>query len=119
MTATIESMAENIKRNLTKNGFPANPVSLPLEKLYESAHREGLNFNKVLEFLDSQGISHEKTTDKIIFKTKMSMQDMMSKAQEMMKNMSPDQLAEIKRMYETMSPEERERMMAMAKSMGV
>ncbi len=118
MTATIQSMAENIMRNLAKHGFPGNSVSLPLERLYESAHRDGVNFNKVLEHLDAQGIGHEKTTEKIIFNLKSSMQDLMTKAQEMMKNMTPDQLAAVKKMVENMSPEEREQMMKMAQSMG-
>ena len=111
MATTIQSMAENIIRNLAKHGFPSNPVSLPLERLYETAHRDGINFNKVLEHLDAQGVAHEKTAEKIIFSIKASMQDIMSKAQELMKNMSPEQLEAIKKMVENMSPEERERLM--------
>jgi hypothetical protein len=52
---------------LNKNGFPDNRVSLPLERMYESAYQKGLNFNRVLAFLEAKGIGHEKTTDKIIF----------------------------------------------------
>jgi hypothetical protein len=57
----------NIIAILEKNGFPENQVSLPLEKMYESAHEKGINFNKVLEYLATKGIAHAKTTEKIIF----------------------------------------------------
>lgn len=129
-------MADNIKRNLAKNGFPASSVALPLERLYESAHRDGLNFNKVLELLDQDGISHSKTAEKIIFSKKadatpglnidalknldfknMDMTSMMAQAAELVKNMSPSQIAEIKQMYDNMSPDERAQMAEMAKSM--
>jgi hypothetical protein len=57
----------NIVKNLEKNGFPDKRVSLPLEKLYESAYNKGLNFNRVLEFLAEKDIQHEKTAEKIVF----------------------------------------------------
>jgi len=140
MATLIQHMADNIKRNLDKNGFPAASVALPLEKLYESAHRDGLNFNKVLEHLEHEGISHSKTAEKIIFSKKpdqnpnqklglnldalknmdfqnMDMTSMMAQAAELMKNMTPTQMAEIKQMYDNMSPEERSKMAEMAKSM--
>ena len=56
-----------IMKNLEKNGFPANNVALPLERMYESAYEKGLNFNKVFSFLADRGIYHEKTTEKVIF----------------------------------------------------
>jgi hypothetical protein len=136
MTTSIQDMADNIKRNIAKNGFPVSSVALPLERLYESAHRDGLNFNKVLELLDQDGISHSKTPDKIIFSKKpetksglnldtlknmdfknMDMSSMMAQAAELMKNMTPSQMAEIKQMYDSMSPDERARMAEIAKSM--
>jgi hypothetical protein len=67
MTTTVNDMADNIMRNLEKNGFPGNPVALPLERLYESAHNAGLNFNKVLDFLQAKGVANTKTAEKIIF----------------------------------------------------
>jgi hypothetical protein len=67
MTITIQDMADNILRTLEKNGFPANSVALPLERLYESAHKSGLNFNKVLDLLSTLGITNSKTPEKIIF----------------------------------------------------
>lgn len=137
-------MASNIKRNLEKNGFPANPVALPLERLYESAHRDGINFNKVLEALEADGVTNSKTAEKIIFSQRLpevmtesdspvsglnldalknmdfknlNMDSAMSKASEMMKSMSPSQLSEIKKMYDNMSADERAKLMDMAKSM--
>lgn len=67
MTITIQEMADNIVRNLEKNGFPANSVALPLERLYESADKSGINFNKVLDLLSTQGIGNSKTPEKIVF----------------------------------------------------
>ena len=67
MSITIQDMADNILRNLEKNGFPANSVALPLERLYESAHKSGINFNKVLELMASMGITNSKTPEKIVF----------------------------------------------------
>jgi hypothetical protein len=61
--AFVQSVIDNIK----KNGFPDKKVSLPLEQLYEAAHRRGINLNKVLETLDGIQIAHTKTPEKIIF----------------------------------------------------
>ncbi len=57
----------NIIETLHKNGFPEKKVALPLEKMYETAHEKGLNFNVILDFLKQKDIDHEKTTEKIIF----------------------------------------------------
>ena len=67
MSLTIQDMADNILRNLEKNGFPGNAVALPLERLYESAHKSGINFNKVLDLLLAMGIANAKTAEKITF----------------------------------------------------
>lgn len=71
---TIEDMVLNIKNTLSKNGFPQKAVALPLERLYEAAHRDGLNFNKVLSELAAAGIEHEKTSEKVIFREKPAAQ---------------------------------------------
>lgn len=61
----------NLLSNLSKNGFPERKVALPLDKLYESAHNKGVNFNKILAFLlEQKDIDHEKTSTKIIFSPK-------------------------------------------------
>lgn len=136
---TVEDMVAVVKRNLEKHGFPGNSVALPLERLYEAAHRDGVNFNKVLDLLASEGIANEKTAEKIIFRpqtpppssspfaglnfdglkdldfSKMNMSDMMKQAQEMMKNLSPSQKLELKKMYDNMSPEERSKIMETVK----
>ena len=121
----------NILSTLQKNGYPKNKVSLPLEKMYESAYERGLNFNKVLEFLEEKGTSHEKTTDKIIFFEKVSepvveenpqmpdMMGLMNQAQEMMRNMSPDQLKNLQNMYANMDDSQKEAIMKQAKDMGL
>lgn len=123
--AAYEPFLSNIVGILTKNGYPAKRVSLPLEKMYEVAYEKGLNFNKVLTHLEAQGIAHEKTTDKLVFfpaaLAAPSADDapdfsaMMAKAQELMSNMSPEQLQHIKSMIDNMSPEERDALMQQAK----
>jgi hypothetical protein len=66
----VQSVIDNVK----KNGFPEKRVAFPLEKMYEFAENKGINFNKVLETLDSIQIAHEKTPEKIVFYPKDRMQ---------------------------------------------
>ena len=145
-----------ILKNLEKNGFPQSQVAFPLDPLWASADKKGLNFRKVLDFLKEKSIDHEMTGDKIIFKALepeeveaapadsnpiadmlkdpnnpfasllngpnpldgLSGGDLMSKATEFMKNMSPQQLSQIQQMVSSMTPEERENLMEQAKGMG-
>ena len=136
-TKTVADLVENIRTILAKNGFPGNRVALPMERLYESAHRDGLNFNKVLAELEILGIANEKNSEKIIFFERqqpgaeafsmdrlkdmdfsnMSTDEMMRQASAMMQSMSPDQLKKIKDMYDSLSPEERANLLDMAKSL--
>lgn len=121
-----EPFLKNILGILEKNGYPEKRVSLPLERMYEVAYEKGLNFNKTLTQLEAKGVAHEKTKDKIVFfpasaagSEAGAMPDfatMMAKAQEMMKNMTPEQLQQIEKMISNMSPEERDALMQQAQS---
>ena len=138
----VQTVIDNIK----KNGFPQKKVSFPLEQMYEIAEKNNINFNKVLETLDSIQIEHEKTPDKIIFFPKkvdpieaspnikstplmpdidpsmfknMDLSQLASTAANMMKNMSPKQLENIKDMYSNMSDEQRAEIMERAKKFGL
>ena len=132
---------------LKSNGFPENQVTLPLEKMYEVAHSKGLNFNKVLAFLEEkEGICHQKTDEKILFfpsEPESSSQpspfdlsnldemmkqgegmpgpmgNLMKQAKDMMDNMSPDQLQGMMKMFENMSEDQKSDMMKKAKDMGL
>ena len=108
-----------ILKNLSNNGFPMKRVSLPLEKLYEAADKKGANLNQILENLSTEGTMHEKSEDKIIFHAQMPQNmdsdDMMKQAQEMMGQMTPEQIAEIQKMVANMSLQEREELMSKAK----
>lgn len=128
----LESFTDHITSLLNKNGYPDKKVALPLERMYEAAHEKGLNFNKVLELLSSKGISHEKTAEKVIFFKSTppetaapasgnapNLQDMMAKAQEMLKTMSPEQLQQIQDLVGKMSPEEKAEMIKRAQAMGI
>lgn len=130
-----------ILQTLDQNGFPDKKVSLPLEKLYESAHAKGINFNRILEFLsEKEGISHQKEGDRIIFSKSvppdteqtasspfsgfnmdglknMDLGSIMSQAQELMKNLSPDQISKAQEFVKNMPPEQMEKMANMFSGM--
>jgi hypothetical protein len=125
MIETIETFVENITKTLKKNGYPDKKVALPLERMYEVAHAKGLNFNKARDVLKEQGIDHEKTTEKVIFfpktasRPKMDFATMAAQAQEMMRNMSPEQLKAIQDMVANMTDEQKLEMMKQAKDLGI
>lgn len=126
MIETLETFVANITRTLEKNGYPGKRVALPLERMYEVAHEKGLNFNKAIELLGAQGIDHEKTAEKVIFFPKVApvadgakMDAMFQQAQEMMKNMSPEQLKAIQDMVANMTDDQKLEMMKQAKNMGL
>ncbi len=122
MIETIDTFVANITRTLEKNGFPGKRVALPLERMYEVAHEKGLNFNKALEELQARGVEHEKTTEKVIFFPRAAaskVDDMFQQAQEMMKNMSPEQLKAIQDMVANMTDDQKLEMMKQAKDMGL
>ena len=123
----LNRFSQDILANLEKNGYPANRVALPLEKMYEVAHNKGLNFNKALELLGNKGVAHEKTTEKVIFYPKEEnalpsldkMKEMAKHAEEMMKNMSPEDLKKVQDMVANMSESERQEMLSQAKNLGL
>ena len=93
--AELEPFLANIVKTLSKSGFPEKRVALPLERMYEVAHEKGLNFNKALAALEERGISHEKTSEKIIFFPKADFADMMAQAQQLFAGMTEEQRAEL------------------------
>lgn len=122
-----DQFINQIIKNLESNGFPAKKVSFDLEKMYEVADNKSLSFNNILDILNTDhNIQHSKTVDKIIF-SKQNLQaedmkineDMMAQAQQMMENMSEEELQNIKSMYENMSDDQRAQMMEQAKKMGL
>lgn len=141
----LQDFIAKIETALIKNGYPNNRVALPLERMYESAYEKGLNFNKALDLLAQRGIAHEKTSEKLIFFPAPSTPDiindedpisafgkmdpsafqginfneMMAKATELLKNMSPDQMAQMQKMVADMTPEQREEMLKKAKDFGL
>lgn len=135
-----------IMETLNNNGFPEKKVALPLESLYEAASKKGLSFNRVLDFLEEKGISHEKTTEKIIFAAAtlpssetqaentqqgpfpnfdpqafagLNMSEMIAKAGEMMKSMDPQQLKSIQDLYQNMSEEDKKNILKKARDLGL
>lgn len=135
MSEIQDTFIEKILNTLESNGFPAKKVSLPTEKLYEAADNKDLSLNTVLEQIKATGIESEITPEKIIFskvslesplggfdpsKLKdMSQEEVMKKAQEFMKSMTPDQMSEVKNMYANMSQDEKDEVMKKGKDMGL
>lgn len=140
----LEAFAETIRSNLEKNGFPQRPVAFPIEHLYEAAARRGLSFNRVLEVLAGQGVAHEKTPERVIFRVppapsnaadpfegldlsgidmsalqNMSPDQMMAAAAQAMQQLSPEQLQSLQGMVEGLTPEDQERMIEQAKKLGL
>jgi hypothetical protein len=105
---------------LKTNGFPQKRVSLPTEKMYESADNKGLSFNKVLEELKAQhNIAAEIGAEKIIFSQTVGKEDMMKQAQEMMAKMDPEELRKIQEMFTNMTAEQKEEILKKGKDMGI
>ena len=107
----LEAFVEVVLRNLEKNGFPLNPVSFPLEKMYETASLRGFSFNKVRDSLRERGIDTELDGERVVFSQKAPSPDeadlekMSAVAEQILQNMSPEQQAQITRMMQDMSPE--------------
>lgn len=115
------SLKDQILSNLKNNGFPAKKVSLPLERMYEVADNKGENLNTILEELKLEGIDHDKTVDKIIFKSAMPNldSDAFAKAQEMMKAMGPEEMKKLQDQVANMSDEDKAKLLEQAKAMGL
>jgi hypothetical protein len=124
-----EQFVQNLLSIITKNGYPTKKVALPLEKMYETAHKKQLNFNKVLDMLKDRGVFHEKTNERVIFfpqevappspsSDSHSMAGMMAQAMEMLQKLTPEQRKELEEKVLNMSDEEKAIMMQKAKEMG-
>lgn len=115
------ALKDQILANLKNNGFPEKKVSLPMDKMYEVADDKGENLNKILDELKLQGIDHEKTGEKIIFKSGMPNlnPESFEKAQEMMRDMDPEQLKKMQEEIENMSEEDKAKLLEQAKAMGL
>jgi hypothetical protein len=119
-----------VMKNLEKNSFPQKRVSFDLELLYETAENKRLSLNNVLDEMRKRGVDHIKKGDKIIFfsapepdESSFFTPDMFAQAQEMMKNMSPEEQAatqtQAQEMLKNMSPEEQAQLFEQAKKMGM
>ncbi len=109
----IEEFMQLVLRNLEKNGFPAQAVSFPLDKMYESASRRGFSFNKIRTLFEEKNIETELTTDHVIFRQQASTEDlpddptqMAELARQMLQNMEPEKLAQIQKLMTQLKPED-------------
>ena len=126
----METFIALVMKNLEKNSFPQKRVSFDLEMLYETAENKRLSLNNVLDEMRKRGVDHMKKGDKIIFfsasqpdEDGLFSPDMFARAQEMMKNMSPEEQAttqaQAQEMLKSMSPEEQAQLFEQAKKMGM
>jgi hypothetical protein len=137
----LAAFIDRLIAQLTKNGYPERRVAFPIERMYESADKQGLSFNKVLEVLEERGIAHEKTPEKVIFAPAeaeppaptsgafpafdpallagMSQEQLMAAAQAAMQQMGPDQLAALRGMVEGMTPEQQAEMVEQIRKLGL
>lgn len=126
----MNEFIEKILQNLKTNGFPAKKVSLPTEKMYEAADNRGLSFNKVLEQMKADHkIEAQVGPDKIIFSQAVEVapqadgfnfnEDMIRQAQEMMKQMDPEELRKLQEQFSNMTPEQKAEIMKKGKDLGI
>lgn len=123
----MEQFIEQIIKNLESNGFPSKRVSLPTEKMFEVADNKGFSFNSVLnEMREKHNINSVIEGEKIVFShehkeeaPRVPKEDMYKQAQDMMSQMTPEELKKMQDMIMNMSPEEKEEMMKKGKEMGL
>lgn len=119
----MNEFTQKILQTLKNNGFPEKRVSLPTDKMFEVAESKGFSFNEVLEKLKTEhNVESKIGPDKIIFSqvsAKMSQEEMMKQAQEMMSKMDPEELRKIQEMFNNMTPEEKEEIMKKGKDLGI
>ncbi len=123
----MDKFIEQIIKNLEANGFPKKRVSLPTEKMFEIADDKGFSFNSVLNKMrEEHNINSIIEDEKIIFSheydedaPRVPKEDMYKQAQDMMSQMSPEELKRMQDMIMNMSPEQKEEMMKKGKEMGL
>ncbi len=123
----MEKFIEQIISNLESNGFPTKRVSLPTEKMFEIADNKGFSFNAVLnEMREKHNINSVIEGEKVIFSheyeeegPRIPKEDMYKQAQDMMSQMTPEELKKMQDMIMNMSPEQKEEMMKKGKEMGL
>lgn len=122
----MKEFVEKILQTLKDHGFPAKRVSLPTEKMFETADAKGFSFNQVLQELKTQHqIDSQIGPDKIIFSQvvvesqAMNPQEMLRQAQEMMSQMDPEELKKIQEMFTNLSDEQKEEIFKKGKDLGL
>ena len=127
----MKEFIAQIINSLNSNGFPNKRVSLPTEKMYEIADKKGLSLNSVLEKMkEDESINFDIGVEKIIFDKAVSNESssgfegvdndqMMAQAQEMIKNMDPEEMKQVQEMFQNMREEEKADIMQKGRDMGL
>ena len=138
-----------IMRNLEKNGYPNNPVSLPSAAMMSHAEKGGFSFDKARELLKLNGVATEMNGPRVVFSVtsdelevlepeveepeiqdeslQAAAQEMFgrmsaeeqAKLFEMVQNMDPSMLENMKKQWESMPGQEKSRMMNDLKTNGL
>lgn len=122
----MKDFIDKVINTLNSNGFPEKRVSLPTEKMFESADNKGFSFNTVLNKMrDEYQINSVIEGEKIIFSheyeegPRVPKEDLFKQAQDMMSQMTPDELKKMQDTILNMSPEQKEELMKKGKDLGL
>lgn len=125
----MDKFIKSIVSNLESNGFPLKKVSLPTVKMFEIADNRGFSLNKVFDQMKTElNIDTEIGDEKIIFFQvkleenpfgELGSENMIKKAQGLMRDMDPAELKKIQEQFMSMSDEDKADLLARGKDLGL
>ena len=123
----MKDFIDKVIETLDANGFPNKRVSLPTEKMFEAADNKGFSFNTVLNEMREKNQIHSFIEgEKIIFShehkeegPRVPKEDLFKQAQDMMSQMTPEELQKMQDTIMNMSPEQKEELMKKGKDLGI
>ncbi len=123
----MKDFIDKVIETLNANGFPNKRVSLPTEKMFEAADNKGFSFNTVLNEMREKNQIHSFIEgEKIIFShehkeegPRVPKEDLFKQAQDMMSQMTPEELQKMQDTIMNMSPEQKEELMKKGKDLGI
>ena len=136
----MEKIIETIVSNLQKNGFPSKKVSFPKASLESFIRKQDYELEDVLGEMRQDDIFSVIKGEKVIFSSEEMTQEkeafdfsnmdlsalknmdpktLKERADEMMKNLPPEELEKYRKMFENMSAEEKSKLFDQARQMGL
>jgi len=122
----MEKVVAGITQSLQKNGFPEKKVSLPFQAVFKSCKENQTSLTAVLKALEMQGILHQISGDRILFRHQSHApaepmpapeipEDLYAMAMNRIKDLDPATLQALEKKVMAMSPAERQAMLEEAK----